>query len=234
MTLKDPRAKKLAAAARKNLIKSEILNFRMSEARIKQLYEVAEKKNVRVSSLLRDWISEKLDHEFATPASSASTEAQIATTLNEVNERMIRLEKFVGDIQSRLGLHYVTIAQPDQVLRPMPTTAAHSIPSMPLPFAQGLTPNEPPATPLGMISQIDEHMSALKCYQEIATAFNQGLSGSQAQMFAESLGMVAKASPPSLLTPMDKAPINTAEERKKSSAKLNKPKESSVPRTTKK
>lgn len=128
MTLKDPRAKKLAEAARENLIKSEVLNFRMSEAQIKQLYEVAAKKNVRISQLLRDWTTEKLNQEL-TPQAVAPDNANysqlveshklLVQYMNEMNTRTSQLETVVSQMLHRRAIETLS---PD--LAPIPTAPA--------------------------------------------------------------------------------------------------------------
>lgn len=69
--MKSERLKKLQSEVRADLAKSEILNFRMPAEKIKQIYEIAERKNVRISTLLRDWITEKIHQELSLRVSDA-------------------------------------------------------------------------------------------------------------------------------------------------------------------
>ncbi len=92
--IKDPRLKKLRNAVRQKLIKSELLNFRMPAGRIELLYQIAEQKNVNLSTLLRDWINERIDQECQSD-SKAPTEAQIeylTEALDDLTERLRVLE----------------------------------------------------------------------------------------------------------------------------------------------
>jgi hypothetical protein len=92
--MKDKRLDKLRSAARETLIKSELLNFRMPADRIRLIYAIAEKNNVNISTLLRDWINERIDQECQTD-SKPPTETQIeylTEALDDLTERLRVLE----------------------------------------------------------------------------------------------------------------------------------------------
>ncbi len=50
-------------AASKELIKSEVMTFRMPSDELERLYELAERMNVRVTVMVRDWVLERLASE---------------------------------------------------------------------------------------------------------------------------------------------------------------------------
>lgn len=51
-------------AARKALIKSEVMTFRIPSDELEKLYSLAEKLNVRVTVMVRDWVVERLVAEL--------------------------------------------------------------------------------------------------------------------------------------------------------------------------
>ncbi len=51
-------------AARKELIKSEVMTFRIPSDELEKLYSLAEKLNVRVTVMVRDWVVERLTAEL--------------------------------------------------------------------------------------------------------------------------------------------------------------------------
>lgn len=85
--MKDPRLNKLRKAVREKLVKSELLNFRMPSDRIELLYEIAERKCVNISTLLRDWINEKIELE-TTGKKLPNTEEQNVQHLSELVENL--------------------------------------------------------------------------------------------------------------------------------------------------
>ena len=50
-------------AARRELIKSEVMTFRIPSDDLENLYSLAEKLNVRVTVMVRDWVLERLTRE---------------------------------------------------------------------------------------------------------------------------------------------------------------------------
>lgn len=93
--MKDKKGDKLRKSDRETAIKSELLNFRMPADRIRLIYEIAENNKVNVSTLLRDWINEKIDEESGAD-SKHPTEEQIQTlseALDALSERLRILEK---------------------------------------------------------------------------------------------------------------------------------------------
>jgi len=80
--------------AREKAIKSELLNFRMPADRIRLIYEIAEKNKVTISTLLRNWINERIDQEGRTE-SKPPTKEQIKVltkALDDLSERLRKLE----------------------------------------------------------------------------------------------------------------------------------------------
>lgn len=93
--MKDPRLKKLREAVREKLIKSEILNFRMPADRITLLYEIAERKSVNISTLLRDWVNEKIELETtggATPTTEELNVQHLSELVEDLSQRLSVLE----------------------------------------------------------------------------------------------------------------------------------------------
>jgi hypothetical protein len=92
--MKDKKVDKNRSAARESAIKSELLNFRMPANRIRLIYEIAEKNNVNISTLLRDWINERIDQESQSD-SKPPTDEQIqflSEALDALSERLRILE----------------------------------------------------------------------------------------------------------------------------------------------
>ena len=54
-------------AARKELIKSEVMTFRLPSDELEKLYDLADEMNVRVTVMIRDWILERLNTEKKKP-----------------------------------------------------------------------------------------------------------------------------------------------------------------------
>ncbi len=93
--MKDKKTDKVRNAARESAIKSELLNFRMPADRIRLIYDIAEKNKVNISTLLRDWINEKIDEEAGSD-SKPPTDEQIqflSEALDALSERLRILEK---------------------------------------------------------------------------------------------------------------------------------------------
>lgn len=92
--MKDKKSDKVRKADRETAIKSELLNFRMPADRIRLIYEIAESNKVNVSTLLRDWINEKID-EASGADSKPPTDEQISflsEALDALSERLRVLE----------------------------------------------------------------------------------------------------------------------------------------------
>lgn len=92
--MKDKKSDKARKADRETAIKSELLNFRMPADRIRLIYEIAENNKVNVSTLLRDWINEKIDEESGSD-SKPPTDEQIqflSEALDALSERLRVLE----------------------------------------------------------------------------------------------------------------------------------------------
>lgn len=90
--MKDKRLDKLRAAARETLIKSELLNFRMPADRIRLIYEIAEKKQVNISTLLRDWINARIDMETGKPSENQRVQ-YLSDAVDDLSERLRILEE---------------------------------------------------------------------------------------------------------------------------------------------
>lgn len=96
--MKDKKSDKLKSAARETAIKSELLNFRMPADRIRLIYEIAEKNKVNISTLLRDWINERIDQE--TGDSKPPTDEQIKFLSEALDALSKRLRVLEGQAKS--------------------------------------------------------------------------------------------------------------------------------------
>jgi hypothetical protein len=96
--MKDKKSDKLKSAARETAIKSELLNFRMPADRIRLIYEIAEKNKVNISTLLRDWINEKIDE--ASGDSKPPTDEQIQFLSEALDALSARLRVLEGQAKS--------------------------------------------------------------------------------------------------------------------------------------
>ncbi len=97
--MKDKKGDKVRKADRETAIKSELLNFRMPADRIRLIYEIAEKNKVNVSTLLRDWINEKID-EASGSDSKPPTDEQIQFLSEALDALSKRLRVLEGQAKS--------------------------------------------------------------------------------------------------------------------------------------
>lgn len=85
----------VTATAQKELAKTGMLQMRIEPALMERIYAAANEKGVRYTTLLRDWILDKLDHQGAlqgkSQTSSEMTE-QFIQVINQLNQRMNLLE----------------------------------------------------------------------------------------------------------------------------------------------
>lgn len=96
--MKDPRLNKLRKAIREKLTKSELLNFRMPSDRIELLYEIAERKSINISTLLRDWINEKIELETTgnkLPTTEEQNVQHLSELVEDLSQRLRVLEETV-------------------------------------------------------------------------------------------------------------------------------------------
>lgn len=97
--MKDKKSDKVRKADRETAIKSELLNFRMPADRIRLIYEIAETNKVNVSTLLRDWINEKID-EAGGSDSKPPTDEQIQFLSEALDALSKRLRVLEGQAKS--------------------------------------------------------------------------------------------------------------------------------------
>ncbi len=97
--MKDKKSDKARKADRETAIKSELLNFRMPADRIRLIYEIAESNKVNVSTLLRDWINEKID-EASGSDSKPPTDEQIQFLSEALDALSKRLRVLEGQAKS--------------------------------------------------------------------------------------------------------------------------------------
>ena len=72
-------------AARKQVAKREVLHFRIDQANIFEIYEMAASKKTPVGTMIREWIIERLQQE--------KDMSQSKLSLQTINKRLIALEK---------------------------------------------------------------------------------------------------------------------------------------------
>lgn len=114
--MKSEKLKNLRSEVRANLIKSELLNFRMAPDRIQLIYEIADKKQVNISTLLRDWVNEKIEQEIMSSETAQKQSSRavceggispmdydvnILRALCGVSERLGMLEKEMNELKER-------------------------------------------------------------------------------------------------------------------------------------
>ncbi|PZM84168.1 MAG: hypothetical protein DKT66_05875 [Candidatus Melainabacteria bacterium] len=77
------------AAAKQELIKSEVMTFRLPSDELEKLYALAEKRNVRVTVMVRDWVIERLASESGGPSRK-----DLASTreIKEIHTRLAAIE----------------------------------------------------------------------------------------------------------------------------------------------
>ncbi len=69
MKNKEDKTERVTKAAQAELAKSGIVQFRVEPAILQRLYDLAHDKKIRLSTMLRDWVVEKLD-QSADPATA--------------------------------------------------------------------------------------------------------------------------------------------------------------------
>lgn len=114
--MKSEKLKKLRSEVRANLIKSELLNFRMAPDRIQLIYEIADKQQVNISTLLRDWVNEKIEQELSlskvkqkhsprlvceASVSPMDYDVNVLRALCSVSERLGMLEQEMHELKER-------------------------------------------------------------------------------------------------------------------------------------
>jgi hypothetical protein len=92
----------LSSLARQQLAKTEIMRFRLEPDNIINLYKLAEKKKVHVSTMVRNWVLECMKLELAAPSSpKRSTKHTNTTDSNLLNDIMVRLDRLETAIHSQ-------------------------------------------------------------------------------------------------------------------------------------
>ena len=93
---KEERRERTMRAAQKELAKSGNLQIRIEEAILARVYELANRKGIRYTTMVRDWIVEKLDQENtpATKKDPVTTDviAYLMQNMIEINQRLHSLE----------------------------------------------------------------------------------------------------------------------------------------------
>ncbi len=90
MKNKDERTERVTKAAQAELAKSGIVQFRVEPAILQRLYDMAHDKKVRLSTMLRDWIVEKLD-QAADPAAATDMKG-LYLMMREMQKEILELK----------------------------------------------------------------------------------------------------------------------------------------------
>jgi hypothetical protein len=101
--MKSKELKSGREAARKELIKSEVMTFRLPSDELEKLYDLADEMNVRVTVMIRDWILERLNTEKTKPN---KRNVPPDLELSEVKRRLAIIEEvlFVPKRKSTQGV----------------------------------------------------------------------------------------------------------------------------------
>ncbi len=90
MKNKDDRTERVTKAAQAELAKSGIVQFRVEPAILQRLYDMAHDKKVRLSTMLRDWVVEKLD-QSADPAAATDMKG-LYLMMREMQKEILELK----------------------------------------------------------------------------------------------------------------------------------------------
>ncbi len=91
MKNKGDRTERVTKAAQAELAKSGIVQFRVEPAILQRLYDLAHERKIRLSTMLRDWVVEKLD-QSADPAT--------ATDMKGLYVMVREMQKEIQDLKS--------------------------------------------------------------------------------------------------------------------------------------
>jgi predicted transcriptional regulator len=80
-------------AAKQELIKSEVMTFRLPSDEQEKLYALAEKRNVRVTVMVRDWVIERLGIEISRPSRKNSI------SIRDIEEIQARLSVIESELE---------------------------------------------------------------------------------------------------------------------------------------
>jgi len=84
----EQRKKRLVETARSEVAKREVMHFRLDATTIEALYAIAEEHQKPVGTMVREWVTERLNQERG-----IEIEPSIADRLAEVEQRVRSLEK---------------------------------------------------------------------------------------------------------------------------------------------
>ncbi len=123
---KEERREKTMRAAQKELAKSGNLQIRIEEPILARVYELANKKGIRYTTMVRDWIVEKLDQEASSGGSSTEIllmqqgEALqfMVNSMNEMFQRVGTLENYMRMEMSRRATASAPASTPSPAVPP--------------------------------------------------------------------------------------------------------------------
>ena len=83
----------VTATAQKELAKTGMLQMRIEPVLLERIYAAANEKGVRYTTLVRDWIVDKLDQQGQDKSQSSSeSTTHLIQVINQLNQRMSMLE----------------------------------------------------------------------------------------------------------------------------------------------
>ncbi len=88
--------------ARAELVKSGIVQFRIEPEKLEILYDLADSKKVRISSLVRDWVNERMHIEQSKGRKTKQCDHYLEEHLSNlfVKEKIDSLEQRIADLES--------------------------------------------------------------------------------------------------------------------------------------
>ena len=99
---KDERREKTMRAAQKELAKSGNLQIRIEEAILNRVYELANKKGIRYTTMVRDWIVEKLDDDtLPSTRPDQGTLNMINLLLQNISEMNQRIHALENEVRGK-------------------------------------------------------------------------------------------------------------------------------------
>jgi hypothetical protein len=96
--MKSKELKSGREASRKELIKSEVMTFRLPSDEQDKLYLLAEKMNVRVTVMVRDWVLDRLASETR---GSEKTLVHPDWEIQEIKDRLSAVEQKLTKLDRR-------------------------------------------------------------------------------------------------------------------------------------
>lgn len=101
----DKLDREVRAQARRDLAKSQIINFRLDPDNVMRLFEVADRKRKALGPMIREWVLERLDQEQE-EASLATKTKLSGHELVEVREALRRYttsDERLGELEKRVN-----------------------------------------------------------------------------------------------------------------------------------